>query len=173
MDTSAYTHLCRAGHESIIGQLAPGGVVLVPDDVSAEIDQGRDWHGEIPSVAEAPWAELAVLTDEEVLTQVQIKAQLGGTARQHLGECAVIACAHHRSHIAILDDRGAVQQAEALNVPWHDTLWIVIEAYKGLYRMDRARTAAVVDDLVRTGLYLPFDDGRSLFAWAYVEGLLP
>lgn len=39
--------------------------------------------------------------------------------------------------------------------------------------MDRARAAAVVDDLTHTGMYLPVEDGRSLFAWAYAEGLLP
>ena len=40
-DTSVYTHLCRAGHASILETLAPGGIILVPDDVDTEIRNGN------------------------------------------------------------------------------------------------------------------------------------
>ena len=42
LDTSTFTHLCRAGHEEVLAQLAPGGVVVIPDDVNSEIEKGRD-----------------------------------------------------------------------------------------------------------------------------------
>jgi hypothetical protein len=94
MDTSTYTHLCRAGHADLIEQLAPGGIVVVA-------------------------------------------------------------------------------QADRLGVATHDTLWIVIEAYKVLFGRDKAITAKVVDDLLDTGMYLPLKSGESLVAWAWEEGLLP
>ena len=59
-----------------------------------------------------------------------VKAQMSGQDNEHLGECAVIACAYHRDMVAILLDRAAIEQADRLHVPTHDTLWIVIEAYK-------------------------------------------
>lgn len=108
MDTSVYTHLCRAGHEDIIVRLAPQGVVLVPDDVNTEIERGRERYQGIPAVSSVGWAELTVLSEDEVWTQLEVKAQLGGAPEEHVGECAVIACARHRDLIAILDDRAAV-----------------------------------------------------------------
>jgi predicted nucleic acid-binding protein len=173
IDTSAYTHLCRAGHADILQTLAPGGIILVPDDVDTEIKQGQELYPEIPSVGDASWAELAVLTETEAFTQLTVKAAMGGGPTQHLGECAVIACAQHRNLIALLDERAAIAQARARDVKWHDTLWIVVEAYATTLSYDRARAARIVDDLIRTGMYLPIKSGESLFTWAYQEGLLP
>jgi predicted nucleic acid-binding protein len=173
IDTSVYTHLCRAGHSEIIERLAPGGFVLVPDDVNAEIERGRDKYDGIPSVASVPWAKTAVLTEEEIFTQTQVKSEMGGSAAEHLGECAVVACAHHREMAALLDERAAIAQATRFGVVTYDTLWLVVEAYKSLYGRDRGRTAKMVDDLLHTGMYLPIDSGTSLISWSYEEGLLP
>ena len=173
MDTSAYIHLCRAGHASLIEALAPDGIVLVPADVSTEIDRGRDRHQGTPPVSAVGWAELVVLSEPEIWTQLQVKAQLAGRPADHLGECAVIAVARHRDLVAILDDRAAVAQADLLGVASRDTLWIVVEAYKELFDRDRDRAAKVVDDLLATGMYLPVTSGDSLFSWAYEQGLLP
>lgn len=41
VDTSTYTHLSRAGHLNLLHQLAPGGIVVVPAEVDAEIQNGR------------------------------------------------------------------------------------------------------------------------------------
>ena len=173
MDTSAYTHICRSGHADIIQKLAPSGVVIVPTDVNTEIEHGRERYAGILAVPSISWAEIAVLSEDEVWTQLGVKAQMGGRPDEHLGECAVIACARHRNMIAILDERAAVAQANRLHVPTHDTLWIVIEAYKQLYQRDRDLTARVVDDLLSTGMYLPLASGESLLAWAYEQELLP
>ncbi|WP_068396930.1 hypothetical protein [Kribbia dieselivorans] len=172
-DTSVYTHLCRAGHVEILERLAPGGVVLVPDDVRVEIENGRDRHPNIPDPSSTAWAQVTVLTEDEVWTQLAVKAALAGGPEQHLGECAVIACAKHRGYTALMDDREAITQAEVHKVQWHDTLWLVIEAHLTLPGYNRDHTIRVVDDLLDTGMYLPFDSGESVFTWAYQEGLLP
>jgi hypothetical protein len=46
-DTSVYTHFSRAGHTEILERLAPGGVILVPDEVNAEIQVGREHYSGI------------------------------------------------------------------------------------------------------------------------------
>jgi len=173
VDTSVYTHLCRAGHSEILERLAPGGVILIPSDVDTELQAGQQKHAGILSVGTTAWAQLTVLTEEEVWTQLEIKAAMGGGPTQHLGECAVIACAQHRNLIALLDERAAVAQANLRGVQSRDTLWLVIEAYATFFKFDRARAVQVVDDLLVTEMRLPIDSGESLFAWAYENGLLP
>ncbi|WP_460753663.1 hypothetical protein [Myceligenerans cantabricum] len=173
MDTSTYTHLHRAGHADLIPRLAPDGIVLVPGEVVSEIEAGCQNYPDIVPVESVAWATTVVLTEGEAWTQLEIKAQLGGRPLQHLGESAVVACAHHRGLIAVLDDRAGVAQADRLGVPTIDTLWIVVEAYKALLDRDRAVAAQIVDDLLATDMYLPVDSGESLFSWAYEKGLLP
>lgn len=173
MDTTAYIHLCRAGHAEIIGKLAPTGEVVVPSDVSTEIEQSREWHADIPTVGSANWAELVVLGEEETWTALEVKAQMGGGPHQHLGECAVIAYARHHDMIAVLDDSAAVAQADRLGVATHGTMWIVVEAYKELLGREREPAVEIVDDLLATDMYLPVTSGASLFSWAYEDGLLP
>jgi predicted nucleic acid-binding protein len=173
IDTSTFTHLSRAGHVQIVRELAPDGVVLVPSDVNDEIERGRLEYPGIPAIGTLDWVQLVVPTEDEVWTQLDIKAQMGGRPIDHLGECAVIACARHRGMTAILDDRAAIAQADRLSVASHDTLWIVVEAYKALFARDRRKAAEVVDDLLRTGMWLPIESGESLIGWAYTECLLP
>jgi predicted nucleic acid-binding protein len=172
-DTSVYTHFSRAGHAYILRDLAPGGIILVPDDVDAEIQDGQARYPGIAGVGATSWAQLTVLTEDEVGTQLLVKAAMGGGPTQHLGECAVIACAMHRGLTALLDERSAIVQADLRGVPSHDTLWLVVEAYATLFAYDRVRAAQVVDDLIATDMYLPVDSGEALFSWAYEEGLLP
>ena len=77
-DTSVYTHLSRAGHLDLLHEVAPGGVIVVPDDVNKEIQAGRDRHTGITDPATTTWAQVTVLTDDEVDTQLEVKAALGG-----------------------------------------------------------------------------------------------
>lgn len=85
MDTVAYTNLCRAGHGNLLRELAPGGIVVVPSEVHAEIEKGRNLYPSIPAVADIEWAELTVLDDAEVWISLEVKATLAGTdlQRQH------------------------------------------------------------------------------------------
>lgn len=172
-DTSVYTHLWRAGHAAILERLAPGGVVVVPDDVNTEVRAGRDLYPDIGDPSSTTWARVTVLTEEEVGTQLMVKAALGGGPTQHLGESAVIACAKHRGGLALMDDRAAIAQAAVHGVRTHDTLWLVVEAHAVLGDFDRERAIQAVDDLLATDMYLPVGSGESLFAWAYEQGLLP
>jgi predicted nucleic acid-binding protein len=173
MDTSTYTHLCRAGQDSVVQNLAPHGVVLIPAEVNREIEKGRDKYPSIPAVSTVNWAAHTPMTSDEEWTAMRVKAALAGGQYQHLGESAVIACAHHRNLIAVLDDRAAVAQADRLQVATIDTMWIVAEAYKSLFERDRNQTVALVDALLATDMYLPFKDGDDFFAWAWAEGVLP
>lgn len=173
MDTSAFTHLCRAGHAELIERLAPHGVILVPTEVNTEIERGRERYNGIPAIDSLAWAELVVLDDDETILAAQVKVQMGGGPGDHLGECAVIAYAQRHELIAILDERAAIAQADRLNVDTRDTLWIVIQAHKELFGRDRSRTADVFDDLVATDMKLPNISGQSFVAWAYENGLLP
>lgn len=173
MDTSAYTHLCRAGYADIIGQLAPGGVVLIPCQVDIEIARGRDKYPSIPSVLSVEWAQTVVLDDDDELAAMFIKARLGGGIDEHIGECAVIAYAQRRGLLAVLDDRAAVEQADQLGVESIGTMWIVVEAYKSLWGRDANAMVAAVDALLDTDMRLPLRDGQEVLAWAYKEDLLP
>lgn len=149
IDTSTYTHLCRAGHAALLADLAPGGVILVPDAVNAEIQRGQERYPDIPGVDVMPWAHVAVLTEDEEWTSLRAKARLGGRSHEHLGECAVIAVAQHRRLVALLDDRAARALAHADGIATHDTLWLVIEAYvthRNHYA--RRRCDQIVDDLI-------------------------
>jgi len=173
MDTSTYTHLCRAGHAELIEKLAPQGVVVIPAEVNAEIERGRERYPGIPPISAVGWAKLAVLDDDETLTALRVKAQMSGGPDEHVGECSVIAFAHHREMVAILDERAAIAQADRLGVMTRDTLWIVIQAYKDLFGRDGDRVAQVFEDLIGTDMKLPRITGESLVAWAYENDRLP
>jgi predicted nucleic acid-binding protein len=173
VDTSTYTHLCRAGYAPVIQQLAPCGVVLIPRQVETEIAKGSDKYPSIPSVSSVGWARTVVLDDDDELSAMFIKARLGGGANEHIGECAVIAYAQRRGLVAVLDDRAAVEQADRLDVESIGTMWIVVEAYKTLWNRDRDAVIAAVDALLSTDMRLPLSTGAEVFAWAYEEGRLP
>lgn len=126
MDTSVYTHLCRAGYATTIPQLAPGGLVLIPRQVDIEIARGRDNYPSILAVSSVEWARTVVLDDDDELAAMLIKARLGGGVDEHIGECAVIAYAQRRGLVAVLDDRAAIEQADRLGVQSVGTMWIVV-----------------------------------------------
>ncbi len=147
--------------------------MLIPTDVLTEVANRRSLHAGIPDPQSLNWVETAVLTDDEVLTHLQVNVALGGEGQRHLGESAVISTAYHRGLIAILDDRAAVAQADELGVPHYSTLWLVVEAYRTVFGRDRQRAAEAVDGLLASGMYLPISDGDSLVVWAYEEGILP
>lgn len=173
MDTSAFTHIWRAGYGPTLKVLAPGGVVVVPDRVSFESDAGRERHQGIPPISDIEWVQLAVLRPDEEEVETEFKAEMGGPPKEHLGECAVVAVAERRGHVAIIDERVAKNGAEDRGLTVHDTLWIVMEAYLEVFGEDREQAVAMVDALLATGMKLPIRDGTSLFAWAYEEGYLP
>lgn len=175
MDTSTFTHFCRAGHQDVLRRLAPQGVILIPDTVHAEVEDGRDRNHEIPSIASLPWVELGVLTEDEAQTQILIKVDLpvekGDWPRKHLGECAVLACAIHRGMVAVIDDGEARTQATAREVSHVGSMWIIAKAYKTLDDVDAEAAERIYQSLLDTGMRLP--PAESFIGWAYEMGHLP
>ena len=175
MDTSTFTHFCRASHQDVLRRLAPQGVILIPDTVHAEVEDGRDRDYEIPSIASLPWVEVGVRTDDEERDQLLIKVDLpsekGDSNRKNLGECAVLACAIHRGMVAVIDDGDARTQAVAREVSHVGSMWIIAEAYKTLDDIDADAAERIYQSLLDTDMRLP--PTESFIGWAYEMGHLP
>ncbi|MFI2233235.1 hypothetical protein [Nocardia testacea] len=175
MDTSTFTHFCRAGHQDVLRRLAPQGLILIPDTVQSEVEDGRDNGYDIPSIAELPWVEVGVLTFEEAYTQLDIKVDMpsmkGDGPRKNLGECAVLACAVHRQMVAVIDDGDARSQARQRGVRFVTSMWIIAEAYKTLGDIDSGAAERIYESLLATDMRLPAVE--SFVQWAYEVGLLP
>lgn len=172
MDTSTFTHFCRAGYEEVLHRLAPQGLILIPDTVLAEIEAGREAGYDISSPTTLPWVEIGVLTDDESTTQMLIKVDMPSgkdeRARKNLGECAVLACAKHRGMIAVIDDGDARTQARARNLPFITTMRIILMAHQDLADVDAEK---LYEDLLDTGMRLP--QANSFVGWAQKMRLLP
>ncbi|MCB9411192.1 hypothetical protein, partial [Mycolicibacterium sp.] len=163
MDTSTFTLFCRAGYGHILQAVAPQGVVLIPREVELEIDAARNLHVGVPTVGSTTWAGRIFLTSDEEWTAMQVKVVLGGGTKEHMGECAVIACAKHRKLVAVIDERAAVAEAIARKVPFLDTMRLVANAHKSIFDQDESKTVALVDALLGTGMWLPVKSGSELF----------
>ncbi|MGA6205477.1 hypothetical protein ACPESR_12035 [Nocardia testacea] len=175
MDTSTFTHFCRAGHQEILHRLAPQGLILIPDTVHTEVEHGRDHGYDIPSIAALPWVEVGVLTYEEADTQLDIKVDMPSTKRdgprKNLGECAVLACAIHRQMVAVIDDSDARAQAHQRKVRFVTSMWIIAQACKTLDDIDSATAERIYQNLRDTDMRLPAVE--SFVGWAYEVELLP
>lgn len=173
MDTSTFTHFLRAGRGSVLQRLAPAGLILIPDTVNAEVETGRDLGYDIPTIASLPWVELGVLTPAEGDTQLLIKVEMPSPddPRKNLRECAVLACAEHRSMIAVIDDGDARTQARARGLRFVTSMWIIAEAYRVLDDVDAEAAEQIYEVCAKQGCDCP--TLRVSFGWAYSVGLLP
>lgn len=163
MDTSTFTHFFRAGYGDILGSVAPCGIVVVPREVEAEIEGARDRHAGVPPLDQVSWAQRIFMTENEQWTATQVKATLGGGTEEHLGESAVIACAHHRGLVAVLDDKAALQQAKKRDVTCTNTMSIVAQIHTSVFHGDKARTTTLIDALLDTDMWLPVTSGAQIF----------
>lgn len=175
MDTSTFTHFFRAGHGDVLRRLAPDGVVVIPDTVHGEVQDGRDLDLDIPSINDLPWVELAVLTPAEEQDQLMFKVSLpskkGDGPRKNMGECAVLACATHREMIAVIDDGDARALAGVHAIKYVNSMWIIAQAYRTLDDVDAEGAEQIYEALCTTGMRLP--PVESFIGWAYEVGLLP
>jgi len=175
MDTSTFTHFCRAKREDVLHRLAPQGLILIPDSVGVEIERGRDLGYDLPDIDTLPWVERGILSEEEERLQLLIKIDMpsgpGDAQTKNLGECAVLACATKRGMTAVIDDGDARQQARARGVRFETTMHIVIEAYKRLDDIDAEAAEQLYEALVATGMRLPRVE--SVVGWGYSMELLP
>ena len=64
MDTSTFTHFCRAKREDVLQHLAPRGLILIPDSVDVEISRGRERGYDLPDIDSLPWVERGILTED-------------------------------------------------------------------------------------------------------------
>ena len=162
MDTSTFTHFCRAGYGHILQALAPqvwcsSRVKSNWKSMQLEICVG------VPTVGSTTWAGRIFPTSDEEWTAMQVKVVLGGGTKEHMGECAVIACAKHRKLVAVIDERAAVAETIARKVPFLDTMRLVANAHKSIFDQDESKTVALVDALLGTGMWLPVKSGSELF----------
>ena len=175
MDTSTFTHFFRAGHGDILRRLAPCGVVIIPDTVHGEVQEGRDLDLDIPAINDLPWVELALLTPAEERDQLMFKVSMpskkGDSPRKNMGECAVLACATHREMVAVIDDRDGRTLAGIQGIKYVNSMWIIAQAYRTLDDVDAERAEQIYEALCATEMRLPAVE--SFIGWAYEVGLLP
>ena len=108
----------------------------------------------------------------EIVAFARYKAELGGGPQRNKGEAAVLAWTSVNGGTAIIDESVGRNIAERDGIPAQGSLWLVIRGYKNKV-LDRATAEIMVDDLIKSGMWLPVANGEALFAWAYAEGLLP
>lgn len=175
MDTSTFTHFCRAKREDVLQRLAPQGLILIPDSVDLEIRVGRDLGYDLPDIDSLPWVKRGILTENEQTLQLLIKVDMpsnpGDPPTKNLGECAVLACAMERGMTAVIDDSDARVQARVRGLRFETTMHIIIEAYKRLDDIDSEAAEQLYEALVATDMRLPHID--SVIAWGYTMELLP
>ena len=175
MDTSTFTHFFRAGRGDILRRLAPFGVVVIPDTVHGEVQDGRELDLDIPSISDLPWVELAVLTPAEEQDQLTFKISMpskrGDNPRKNMGECAVLACATRRGMVAVIDDSDARTLAGTHGIKYVNSMWIIAQAYRTLDDVDAESAEQIYEALRATDMHLPVIE--SFIGWAYEVGLLP
>ncbi|WP_032374505.1 hypothetical protein ACN9MI_08625 [Rhodococcoides fascians] len=176
MDTSTFTHFCRAKREDVLQRLAPQGLILIPDSVDSEIWRGIEHGYDLPDIDSLPWVERGILTEDEEMLQLLIRVEMpskpGDAETKNLGECAVLACATERGMIAVIDDRDAREQANGRGVRFVTTMHIIIEAHKQLDDFDTEATEKLYEALLATEMRLPRVD-NGIIGWGYSMELLP
>jgi predicted nucleic acid-binding protein len=175
MDTSTFTHFFRAGYGDILRRLAPGGVVVIPDTVHSEVQDGRNLDLDIPAISDLAWVELAVLTaaeeQDQLIFKVLMPSKKSDSARKNMGECAVLACATHREMVAVIDDSDARILANTHGIRYVNSMWIIAHAYRTLDDIDAESAEQIYEALCATDMRLP--EAESFVGWAYEVGLLP
>lgn len=175
MDTSTFTHFCRAKREDVLQRLAPQGLILIPDSVDVEIGRGRHRGYDLPEIDSLQWVERGILTEHEQTLQLLIKIDMpskpGDPPTKNLGECAVLACATARGMTAVIDDRDAREQARARKLRFVTTMHVIVEAYRVLDDIDSEAAEQLYEALLTTDMRLPRVD--SVIGWGYEMALLP
>lgn len=140
-NASPLIFLSRGRHLDLLHHFAER--VLVPEAVAVEIRKKGASDVTAEALESVPWLEVV---ETPPIPGIIIEWGLGP------GESAVLAMAHsHPNMVAVLDDLAGRRCAASLDVPVRGTLGIVLVAKRrGLIPSARA----VVEDLIRGGLYL-------------------
>jgi predicted nucleic acid-binding protein len=173
LDTTALSHFARASRtDTLLVAIASDEPILLAE-VAAELARGV---GDYPSLGRAEtigWLKKAELAEvPELMAFSRYKGELGGGPDRNNGEAAVLAWVSINGGIAIIDEAAARTIGDREGLEVHGSLWLLVRGFKtGTF--DRATVEVVADDLIGTGMRLPFSSGADLFAWAYEDGILP
>ena len=172
-DTTALSHFARAGRIGELQIAVAGDEPILPAEVAAELVRGIPDYPSLGSITAGGWLKQVELQGiPELAAFARYKGELAGGLERNNGEAAVLAWVSVNGGIAIIDEvvaRG-IGGRECLQV--HGSLWLLIRSFK-IGVLDRATVEAIADDLIGTGMRLPFNTGAALFAWAYETGILP
>lgn len=172
-DSTALSHFARAGRLAQLEDVAAVDECIAPAQVLDELAKGVIAYPALVSVSTQTWLHPAELDEfDELVAFARYKGELGGGPTKNNGEAAVLARVSVRGGVAIIDEAAARSIADRDRIPAQGSLWLIIRGYKNKI-LDRATAEGIVDDLINTGMWLPFASGAGLFAWAYTEGLLP
>jgi predicted nucleic acid-binding protein len=172
-DATALSHFARAGRTDKLRMAIADDEPVLVAEVAAELARGIPGYPSLASVAGSGWLKQVELEGLKGLaTFARYKNELGGGPERNNGEAAVLAWVSINGGIAIIDEAAArgIGNREGFQV--HGSLWLLIRGYR-IGTLDRATVEAVVDDLIGTGMRLPFSTGADLFAWARDAGILP
>jgi predicted nucleic acid-binding protein len=171
-DTTALSHFARAGRTETLRILVADDEPILLAEVATELARGVSGYPSLGS-ATTGWLEQVELEElQEIAAFARYKGELGGGPERNNGEAAVLAWVSVNGGVAIIDEAAAraIGNRESLQV--RGTPWLLIRSFK-TGALDRATIEATVDDLIGTGMRLPFSTGSGLFAWAYEAGILP
>lgn len=117
------------------------GRVIIPREVYNEATAGT--HPAVTAVQSVDWLEVRLISDTQKVLSLRTTTRLG------LGECAAIVLAEElEADQLLLDDLGARQEAQALNLPVIGTIGILLLAkQQGLIKSVKE----VLDGLIAQG----------------------
>lgn len=172
-DTTALSHFASAGRTDTLRMIVADDEPILLAEVATELARGVSAYPWLGSAAAGGWlkqVELEAL--QEIAAFARYKGELGGGPERNNGEAAVLAWVSINGGIAIIDEAAARAIGDRESLQVRGTPWLLIRSFK-TGALDRATVEATADDLISTGMRLPFSTGSGLFAWAYEAGILP
>jgi predicted nucleic acid-binding protein len=172
-DTTALSHFARAGRTGTLRTIVADDEPILLAEVAMELARGVSGYPPLGSAVAGGWLKQVELAElQEIAAFARYKGELAGGPERNNGEAAVLPWVSVNRGIAIIDEAAAraIGDRESLHV--RGTPWLLIRSFK-TGALDRATVEATVDDLIGTGMYLPFITGSGLFAWAFEAGILP
>ena len=169
-DTTPLTHFARADLIPELRLICDDARCVIVEEVASELKSGLDQFPENRAALDASWIEVIQLDIVQLMLFAAYTEQIGSTEGRDIGECATLAWAESRGAVGIIDDRVAVNSAEARGVEVHSTAWLITRGIRrGMFSESYA--SAVADRLQDTNIRFPFAKGEFI-AWAWKHGVL-
>ncbi len=172
-DSTALSHFARAGRLAELDAITAADERVVPAEVLEELSRGVAAYPALGMVSSQAWLSPVELGDlQELIAFARYKGELGGGPDRNNGEASVLAWVTVHGGVAVIDESAATSIGDAAGITVHGSLWLIIRGFKDKI-LDRATAEGTVNDLIDSGMRLPFADGAALFVHAYEAGLLP